>query len=72
MSINPDDPPWNAPVALLVWFMSVALIAVVPAVALLFYIFSSHGVSKANNSHRSRLVRRVSSCRSSPIYRHTC
>lgn len=39
--ISPNNPPWNTPTALAVWFMSVVLIAVVPLVFILpYFIFN--------------------------------
>jgi uncharacterized protein len=37
---TPDDPPWNAPIAVLAWFASVVLIALIPILVLLPYILS--------------------------------
>jgi membrane protease YdiL (CAAX protease family) len=36
---DPDNPPWNTPVALLVWVTSIVLITLVPAITILPYIF---------------------------------
>lgn len=37
VQVDPDDPPWNVPIAILLWLSSIALIAAVPAAALLLY-----------------------------------
>jgi membrane protease YdiL (CAAX protease family) len=37
---TPDDPPWNTPIALLVWFASVVAIILVPSVFVIPYIMS--------------------------------
>ena len=37
---TPNDPPWNSPIALLVWLASVVAIILVPAVFLIPYIMS--------------------------------
>ncbi len=35
---SPNNPPWNSGIALLAWFISVALIFIVPTFGILFYI----------------------------------
>ena len=38
---SPNNPPWNSGVAILTWFVSVLLIAIVPTVGVLAYLASS-------------------------------
>lgn len=40
---TPDDPPWNSPVAIGVWFASVLAIVIFPAILLLPYLISLKG-----------------------------
>jgi membrane protease YdiL (CAAX protease family) len=42
ITITPDNPPWNAWVALAYWILSVIFIVVVPAVFLFPYLLSQH------------------------------
>lgn len=53
---TPNDPPWNSGVAFLVWAASVALILILPTIAIVIYI-AANGISFTNREQLMELLK---------------
>lgn len=56
ISLSPDNPPWNSGIAFLSWFVSVALIVIIPAIVFVIYIFSK-GISLTDQAQLGEIIK---------------